>query len=262
MSITGPRHTSLLEPFRRALVVGGPVAVVALAWASTGVRDTMAIANVALVMAVLTVAVATVSWRAGVTTSIAAALALNYFHTEPVHSLRITAQADLVAVLLLASIGIAVSAATALRVRSFARVHTATAAAEHRSLLATASAQDRPVSVVWTDAVQAACAGMALVDCRLEPVGASKLPSIARQRSHADDATGTATFVLPDGGATVAFIDPRSGAQVALTPRAGMGAIELDRRVVLAFVDQLELVLSSALPPLPVGTQQSSHTAH
>ena len=255
MSTPHRTHTSTLDQFRRALTIGGPLAVIGVAWASTGVRDTMAIANVALVMAVLTVAVATVSWRAGITTSIGAALALNYFHTEPVHSLRITAQADLVAVMLLASIGIAVSIATALRVRSFAREHTATTAAEHRSLLATASTHDRPVAVVWTEAVQAACAGMSLVDCRIEPIGASKLPSIARQRTHADEST---TFVLPDGGAVVAFVDPRSHAQVTLTPKAGMGAIELDRRIVFAFVDQLELVLSSVLPP-PLTASGAAH---
>lgn len=246
MSITSRPAVSRLEQFRQTLIAVGPAAVVGVAWASTGVRDTMAIANVALVMAVITIAVATISWQAGVTTSIAAALSLNYFHTEPVHSLRITAQADLVAVLLLATIGITVSIATALRVRSFAREHTATAASEHRSLLATASASDRAVAVVWTEAVQAACAGMSLVDCRIEPHGSSKLPTIARQRQHADEST---TFVLPDGGAVVAFVDPRSGVQVALTPRSGMGAIELDRRVVFAFIDQLELVLSSVLPP-------------
>jgi Domain of unknown function (DUF4118) len=255
MSISSAHDTSRLDQLRRALTAVGPAAVVGVAWASTGVRDTMAIANVALVMAVITVAVATISWKAGVTTSIAAALALNYFHTEPVHSLRITAQADLVAVLLLATIGIAVSLATALRVRSFAREHTATVASEHRSLLATASAHDRPVAVVWTEAVQAACAGMSLVDCRIEPLGASKLPTIARQRPHADD---NSTFVLPDGGAVVPFVDPRSGAQVALTPRTGMGALELDRRVVFAFIDQLELVLASVVPP-PQGTSTAAH---
>jgi len=233
----------MIAQIRHGLTLAGPLLVLGIAWASTGVRDTMAIANVALVMAVVTVAVATVSWKAGATTSIAAALSLNYFHTEPVHSLRITAQADLVAVTLLASIGIAVSIATAMRVRAFARNHTSITASEHRSLLATASAHDRPVVVVWTEAVQAACAGMSLVDCRIEPLGASKLPTIARQRALPGDVT---TFILPEGGAVVAFADPRATAQVAMKPRAGMGSLELDRRVVFAFVDQLELVLGAA----------------
>jgi hypothetical protein len=42
---------STADAVRRSLVGVGPVAVLAIAWASTSVRDTMAIANVALVMA-------------------------------------------------------------------------------------------------------------------------------------------------------------------------------------------------------------------
>ncbi len=255
MNTTSRQTVSRFGQIRRALIAIGPATVIGVAWVSTGARDTMAIANVALVMAVITVAVAIISWKAGVTTSIAAALALNYFHTEPVHSLRITAQADLVAVSLLATIGIAVSLATAFRVRSFARGHTATMASEHRSLLVTASAQDRQVSVVWTEAVQAACAGMSLVDCRIEPLGASKLPTIARQRPQAENSSA---FVLPEGGAVVPFVDPRSGAQVALTPRTGMGALELDRRTVFAFVDLLELVLASVVQS-PQGPSAAAH---
>lgn len=231
-----------IDRFRLALTIAGPLVVIGIAWASTGVRDTMEIANVALVSAVITVAVATLSWKAGVTTSIAAALSLNYFHTEPVHSLRITSQSDLVAVVLLASIGIAVSVATALRIRLFAREHSAITASEHRSLLATASAADRSVAVVWVEAVKAACAGMSLVDCRIEPAGASKLPLIARQRMHPDDPT---TFVLPEGGAVVAFAEPRATAQLTITPRPGIGSVVLERRVVFAFADQLELALNT-----------------
>lgn len=245
MSASHSHQSSTTDRVRRSLTIAGPLLVFGIAWASTGVRDTMAIANVALVMAVVTVGIAAVSWSAGIATSIVAALGLNYFHTEPVHSLRITAQADLVAVVLLATIGIAVSIATAVRLRAFAKAQTSTAASEHRSLLATASAHDRPVVLVWTEAVQAACAGMSLVDCRIEPAGASNLPTIARQRVHPDKPS---TFVLPHGGAVATFVDPRRSAQVVLTPRAGMGAIELDRRVVFAFADHLELVLASMSP--------------
>jgi hypothetical protein len=232
------------ERVRRWLAVVGPVAVVAVAWASTSVRGTMAIANVALVMAALTVAVAVVSWRAGLSTSVVAALALNFFHTQPVHSLRITQGADVLAVVLLATIGVATSAATAIRVRAFAQEHVAVKSAEGRSLLATAGSQNRPVDVVWVEAVRAACAGLSLVDCRIEPSGSSRLPSIARQRPDLD---GANTFVLPESGAVISLRDPRHPAQVVLTPRQGMGSLEVDRRAVMAFVDQLELVLDNTV---------------
>lgn len=235
---------STAEAVRRLLVVVGPLVVVAIAWASSTMRDSMAIADVALVMAAGTVATALVSWKAGLVTSVAAALSLNYFHTEPVHSLRITETADVLAVVLLAVIGITVSAASALRVRAFAHEHVAAKAAEGRSLLATAGAVNRPVDVVWAEVVRSACAGLSLVECRIEPAGASSLPSIARQRQ---DLGGPSTFVLPESGAVLSFRDPRHPAQVVLTPRAGMGALELDRSVVMAFVDQLEMVLDASV---------------
>ncbi|MFN8024265.1 MAG: DUF4118 domain-containing protein [Acidimicrobiales bacterium] len=252
MSTKAPTSSPLLrflppsqgERLRRALVVAGPIAVAGVAWASTSVRGTMAIANVALVMAAITVAVAVVSWKAGLSTSVVAALSLNFFHTQPVHSLRITQGADVLAVVLLATIGIAASAATAIRVRAFAHEHVAVKAAEGRSLLVTAGSQNRPVDVVWIEAVRAACAGLSLVDCRIEPTGSSRLPSIARQRADVD---GANTFVLPESGAVISMRDPRHPVQVVLTPRPGMGSLEVDRRAVMSFVDQLELVLDSAV---------------
>jgi hypothetical protein len=234
------------DTVRRSLTGVGPAVVVGIAWASTSVRDTMAIVNVALVMAALTVAIAVVSWRGGIVTSIAAALSLNYFHTEPVHSLRMSEPADVLAVGLLASIGVAASAATAIRVRAFAHEHVAAKAAEGRSLLATAGAVNRPVDVVWIEVVRSACAGLSLVECRIEPAGASRLPSIARQRPSLD---GPSMFVLPESGAVMPFRDPRHPVQVVLTPRAGMGSLELDRDTVMAFVDQLEMVLDVGTPP-------------
>ncbi len=242
-------HDGTMSRLRRPLPLAGPIVVLLVAWASTGVRSTMGIANVALVMAVITVGVASVSWVAGLSTSLVAALALNYFHTEPVHSLRITQGSDLVSVLLLAAIGIAVSTASALKVRAIAREHLAASAAEGRNLLATAGASSRPVDVVWAEVVRSACSRLALVDCRIEPLGSSgRLPVIARQRANVD---GSNTFTLPESGAVITFTDPRLLAQVALTPRMGMGALDLDRRTVMAFVDQLELVLGEPLVGFP-----------
>lgn len=236
------RPASSQLPSRRALAALGPVVVIGIAWASTAAHSSMAVANVALVLAIVTVGVAMVSWSAGLVTSAVAALSLNYFHTEPVHSLRITESADLLAVFLLGALGVTVSAVTALRVRAAARDHHQTVAAGVRDELATASLDSRPVAAVWGEAVRASCAGLAMVDCRVEATGATTLPAISRQRTGVDHES--AMFVLPEGGAVMAFRDPRLG-QVVLVPRQGMGALELDRRAVTAFVDQLELAFTS-----------------
>jgi hypothetical protein len=229
---------------RSSLLVGGPAVVIAIAWASAPAHSTMAVANVALLLAIVTVGVAMVSWSAGLVTSAAAALALNYFHTEPVHSLRITDPADLLAVFLLAVLGVTVSAITALRVRAAAREHHESVASGVRDELSSASLTARPVAAVWAEAVRASCAGLALVECHVEALGATSLPAVARQRPVVDHEP--TMFVLPEGGAVMAFRDPRLG-HVVLAPRQGMGALELDRRAVTAFVDQLELALTSAV---------------
>jgi hypothetical protein len=242
-------------PSRRALAALGPVVVFAIAWASTAAHSTMAVANVALVLAIVTVGVAMVTWAGGLVTSAVAALSLNYFHTEPVHSLRITESDDLLAVFLLAALGVTVSAITALRVRSAARDHHQTVAAGVRGELAAASLDSRPVATVWAEAVRASCAGLALVDCRVEATGATTLPAVSRQRAGVDQES--TMFVLPEGGAVMTFRDPRLG-QVVLAPRQGMGALELDRRAVTAFVDQLELALTSASSAGSAGSTVSS----
>ena len=239
------------SPGARAIEIAGPIVVILIAWASTNVRDTMSIVNVALVIAAVSVGVAIVGWRGGLATSIAAALSLNYFHTEPVHSLRITETADIVAVVLLASLGIAVSVATALRVRSIAHEAERATAAMGRRDLATSLRVGQPLAQVWAEAVAASCASLALVECRIEPATASGVPVISRRTVGADGSP--TTLILPETGASIPFSDPTAQQRVVLTPRRGMGALELDRRTVIAFVDQLELALTT---PASVGARQ------
>lgn len=218
----------------------GPVLVLLVAWASSNIRDVRDVANVALVMAVATVVIAIVSWKAGVVTSIAAALALNYFHTEPLHTFRVTQRSDVIALALLASVGLASSAASAARVRSFARAHARVDDDAGTTLLADTSAVARRADVVWIEAIRTSCPDLAMVECRLESTGSSNLPTIARFRPVLD---ASATFVLPQTGAVIEMKDPRRSLSVALIPRSGAGALHLDRRMVLAFVDQLELAI-------------------
>ena len=203
----------------------------------------MGIANVALVLAAITVGAALLSSLAGLTTSLVAAMSLNYFHTEPVHSLRVSAGSDVLAVALLAALGLMVSAVTALRVRSTAvglrAAHADQAAADLRASLRS----PQPVVDVWDTAVAAAAAQFGLVDVRLEPTGSSRLPVVSRKPWDPRNAADDNMMVLPEGGAIVQFHDPRRGEQLVLTPRPGMGAVSIDRRVALTFADQVEVSL-------------------
>lgn len=83
MKSTSPRRITLL-----VTVVGSAIAVL-IAWGTASVRDDVGVANVGLLLAIVCVAAALSDWFAGSVTSLFAALSLNFFHTEPVHSLRI-----------------------------------------------------------------------------------------------------------------------------------------------------------------------------
>ncbi|MCU1361020.1 MAG: hypothetical protein JWN99_2309, partial [Ilumatobacteraceae bacterium] len=202
-----------------------------------------------LLLAAITIVAALLNSLAGVATSVAAALSLNYFHTEPVHSLRISAGSDLLAVGLLAAIGVMVSAVTALRVRRTAVARRSEHADRAAVDLHAALIEGSPVIEVWDVAVAAAAAQFGLVDVRLQPAGSTKLPVVSRKPWDPKDMAADHLMLLPEGGAVVQFRDPRHAEQLVLTPRTGMGAVYIDRRVALVFADQIEMSLGRLVQP-------------
>ena len=237
--------------FELAVNLLGPPAAIALAWLlSIGNHDGdqwLTLANAALAMAVLTVSVALVDWLAGITTSVTAALALNYFHTEPFHTLRVTDDRDVVSIVLLGVLGIAVSAVTAYRIRRDVhqiRAGDAVAAAEH---LAAALDNDSAAPVVWTSAITATATDLGLVLARVEQSAPPQLPSIARPAG--GRAGDDPTLVLPQYGAALKLERRHAqGRWLVLTPRDGMGPLTLDRRAVMLFAATVELALDVADP--------------
>lgn len=234
---------------RQASIVVGPVAAAVVAWALSLPGDRadsgVTLANVALVMAVVTVGFATLDWMAGVTTSVVAALTLNFFHTEPYHTLRITDRRDVYSVVLLGLLGLAVSAVTAIRVRhgvtELRHVDARRASDELVGLLA----HDHPVPEVWTSSIGAAANDLGLVMARLERFAPDGLPQIGRM---VDDPS-TITVTLPGAGAALRLTHRfDAGRWLVLTPREGMAPVDVDRRAVLAFADALELALEPDRP--------------
>lgn len=220
----------------------GVTGAFALAAATSSVRTDLGVANIALGLAAISIAVALVTWIGGLATSLVAALSLNWFHTDPLHTLRISRTEDVLSVALLAGLGAGLSLVTAIRVRQAAvAARSAGAGAAAEAVRATIG-RDRGVGEVWVGLVDAITDQLGLVDCRVAPLAGLDVPLIARHR-WADDANEDHRLVLPASGAAVPFGDPRDGRCVVFTPRRGVGAVEVDRRAVLAFVDQLAVVL-------------------
>ncbi|MFZ4719884.1 MAG: DUF4118 domain-containing protein [Ilumatobacteraceae bacterium] len=221
-----------------ALVVG-PLLAIGIAWLTESSNAGLALANVALLLAAVAVVAALLSWQAGIATSVVAGLALNYFHTVPVHSLRMTEGAEIVTVALLISLGAVVSAATAWRVRrrTFAQ-HSAEgdrAAARLRELLE----QGGSVLAAWHAALDGTNPQLGLLDVRLVVGAPASLPLVARHDAAAGD-----VVVLPETGAAVRLAEDERF--LVLRPQHGIGALTVDRRALLSFADQLAATLAAS----------------
>lgn len=239
-------------PLHQVAIVVGPGVAALVAWLlSLPDRDDssgVTLANVALVMAVVTVGFAVVDWAAGVTTSVVAALSLNFFHTEPYRTLRITDRRDVYSVLLLGALGLAVSAVTAARVRRGVTTLRHAEAREAGVALGVLLADDRPARDIWTAAIDAAANDLALVTARVTARTPAGLPVIGRRMADGDDAT----LVLPAVGAVLPLQQRHAeGRWLIITPRSGLAPLTVDRRAVLSFADAVELALEPT--PAPAG---------
>ena len=235
--------TATQQAAERAARVLGPLLAIAVAWATDTVRGDMSIANAALALAFVCVAAALVSPTAGFVTSAVAALALNYFHTTPVHSLRMTEGDEIVTVILLVLLGSSVSIATTMRVRARVSVYrtdeSLAAARELQELLSHGGA----LPAVWLAAVQSVCAQAGSIDASLLAVAPSELPVISRRLSSGPGSDGDAV-VIPETGAALPL--PNGRGAMLLRPQAGLGAITAARTMLFLFVDQLAAALADA----------------
>jgi len=238
----------LRTPLQLSANFVGPPAAVLAAWLMSLGNDGgggLTQANVALVMAAVTVLFALLDWLAGVTTSVAAALALNYWHTEPFHTLRVTDSRDILSIALLLLLGLTVSAATAFRVRRdvhHIRAADVGAAAEQlREVLAV----DNPAPLVWSSAIATPANDLGLVLARVQRTAPTNIPAIGRPAGTYQQLD--ADLVLPVYGAALRLERRHpEGRWLVLTPRDGMGPLTLDRRAVMAFADTIELALDTS----------------
>lgn len=237
------------RPWQWAVVIAGPPAAVALAWVLSRVDHAgggLTLANAALAMAVVTIAAALTDWLAGAVTSVAAALSLNYFHTEPLRTLRVTDSRDVWSIVLLGALGLAVSAITAARVRrGMVRIRATDGAAAEARVRALVT-ESHAANTVWGAAIAATANDLALLRSQVVAVLPVDLPTIS---CHLPPGGGSTTLVLPPHGAGLRLEQAHSaGGWLVIAPSDGMGALTLDRRAVLAFAATLEAALDPSEP--------------
>lgn len=224
-------------------ILGGPGVALALVLATSTLSRSIAVANVALGLALLTTFVSSISWQGGLTTSITAAACLNFFHTDPVHSLQVTSGSDLAMIMLLMSLGFSSSYLTARRTRSALMAHHRESASALSTRLLNSSTAISLLDM-WHHTVTINGPQLAFLDVRLEDATASEIPVIARSRIPVlyDD-----VVVLPETGAVARFLDPRQSRQILLIPQSGMGPVTVPRHILFHFVDQVELALTGTI---------------
>jgi hypothetical protein len=105
----------------------GAIGPIAVAGALVGIRDSIANADVALLLVLVVVlAAVTGGWQAGAVGAVSAALSFDFFHTEPYLSLTINSRDDVETAILLLLVGVSVGLLAG-------RARDARAAARHSS---------------------------------------------------------------------------------------------------------------------------------
>ncbi len=226
----------------------GALAAIGVAGVLVPLRSTLDNTNVALVLVLVIVAAASFGGRlAGVTTSVAAALSFNFFHTQPYYSLRISDRYDVTTTILLAVVGLAVGEIAVLSHRHEVVADEHATGARHLERVAALVAAGAAQTEVW-DAVRAGLVGeLGLGACRFDPgMGLTHLHRVERDGRLIEGEkyfTGGG-FALPAEGVEV--LVERRGltlGRLVLEPADRRAVSHDQRRVAVALADQLALAL-------------------
>ena len=161
----------------------------------------------------------------------------------PINTLDVSA-----AVLAAILFGILVSYAATHRLRRYVKDVRTDASRESLARISESLHDGSPATAAWHQLVSATSGTLDQLEVRLVAAGSVVLPSVARLRHDPDGRDGHGSAVLvPHGGALVALGDPRLGQELLVTPRRGLGAVEVPRAVLIAFADHIGLMASSGM---------------
>ena len=223
--------------------LAGTAAAIGVGGLLVPVRDVIGNTNAALVLVVVIVAAAALGGRlAGVMTAAAACLSFNFFHTEPLYTLRVHSDNDIWTIALLFIIGLAVG-----EVAVFARSNRTRAIIDrgglaHLETIGAMVAEDLPPDVVWPAVRAALIDELRLLDATFEPEGqtASRLPLLERNGTVEVSVmywTRDGMELPRDGVAIRVGAGSRAYGQIVLTPVRGRGTTVDQRRVAIALSD-------------------------
>jgi len=233
--------------------LGGFIASFALAGLLQSARSDIGSTNVALLLALVVVAAGVMGRRRGaLTTAAGAALSFNFFHTLPIHSLRIASAKDIATVALLLAVGLVVGELSRLRQRaaSGSRIGRVELGMLHANAELCNSRPATNTAVFEATASIARLLGADAVSFERHPnsVGIPR-----GEIAHNGTLEGIALRATPEGydlGNDPIAIRVANGAvlhgHMIITPNAGL-PVSLDARLgAIVIADQLALALSVA----------------
>jgi hypothetical protein len=229
----------------------GTIGPIVVAGALVGIRDSIASADVALLLVlVIILAGVTGGWRAGALGAVVATLSFDFFHTKPYLSLKIDSRDDIVTALLLLLAGISVGLLAGRARGARAAARTATGEIERIHRVAELAARGVVGEDVLFTAQRELRDLLDLESCRFE--ASPGLPPLATiERNGAITGSPVRHFArgeleLPRDGAELPVLarGQRIG-RFVLEPRQGVGVSIEQRLVAIAIADQVGAALTA-----------------
>ena len=233
----------------------GVAAAIAVGGLLVPARDVIGNTNAALVLVVVIVVGAALGGRqAAAMTAAAACLSFNFFHTQPLYTLRVHSANDIWTIALLFVIGLTVGEVAVFARRNQTKAIIERAGIAHLEAVGAMVAADQPLSTVWP-AVQAALLDeLRLVDATFEPGDRPATPlAVLERNGRIDDKVmfwSREGMELPrDGVVLPVCAGTRLHGHIVLEPSLGRGTTRAQRRVAVALADLLAVTLDRH-PPL------------
>ena len=222
----------------------GPICTFAIAKLTAQQSDGLSIANIALVLAIFTTAIGTMNPTAGVFTSITAGAFLNYFHTNPVNSFRMSSTSDILMISLFTVLGLGVSVITSIRMRHNLLTNNRNAMKSEQKSMSATSATPLHATEFWKSFIERMDPNLSFfhIHCATRPK--EEIPTIARNRS---TSTNAPTVLIPECGAIIEFQDPRISQVLILQPATGFAPLEVSRSAIFALSSDVELALQGTM---------------
>jgi K+-sensing histidine kinase KdpD len=227
----------------------GAVAAIGVGGLLVPARDVIGNTNVALVLVVVIVATATFGGRlAGAMTAGAACLSFNFFHSQPLYTLRVRSADDIWTIILLFVIGLVVGQLAQYSRANQTRAVVDRAGAVHLEKVGALVAQDEPPGTVWNAVQEALLDELRLAGATFEPGDHPEDAMVVLERGGQFDKKemfwSREGMELPrDGVALPVRAGTRAFGRIVLAPTPGRGTTREQRRVAVALVDLFAVTL-------------------